>query len=214
MFLNYHSVTALALMVNSPQLFISAMYHLCNGILSGMLVSDECNDFAQRRKPLRASWPQGSSVQHTISAFPGVSQSIFLVIVRYLSVEDKTVPWEDQTCGYSLVGMFLAVISMNVAMVLLIGLSMGLLTSYMPLAAYVAPPSLPRVTPPPPPRDDDNEASLKPVMWGEIPQARRENDASDGSSDEPSRGEDTLIYADCTFTSKPVIPPSLARFYG
>ncbi|KAL4984961.1 hypothetical protein BDW68DRAFT_165943 [Aspergillus falconensis] len=78
-----------------------------------------------------------------------VSQSIFLVIVRYLSVEDKTVPWEDQTCGYSLVGMFLAVISMNVAMVLLIGLSMGPLTSYMPLAAYVAPPSLPRVTPPP-----------------------------------------------------------------
>ncbi|KAB8226516.1 hypothetical protein BDV33DRAFT_186594 [Aspergillus novoparasiticus] len=232
MMFHYHSVTALVLIANSPQLVFSILYYLCNSILSCMLVAAEYNGFASQRKTLRVSWPRGLQRSTYYLSIPWrygipllgisvslhwmLSQSIFLVVIHGLDAGNATVDWTEsdyQACGYSPLAMFLTLIILVVAMAVLGGLAMRPLRSYMPLAAHCSFAIAAACHPP----GDDHEASLKPVMWGEVPQARRHDDTSDdlsnGSSSESNRDGHGLRYAHCTFTSKEVISPCLNRFY-
>ncbi|KAJ0424724.1 hypothetical protein BJY00DRAFT_309141 [Aspergillus carlsbadensis] len=230
MFLRTHSVTTLSLIANSPQLCVSTIYSLYNTILSRMLVADEFNSYALHRKPLRVSHPHAQQRSTYYLSIPWrygipalalsvvlhwlVSQSIFLVIVRYVNVHGRAFPWHDRACGYSLPAMFLATLFLVATTLLLVALSMRSLESDMPLAAYCSAAISASCHPP----EDDTEASLKPVMWGEVlgSRSREHTDGSDGSDRGAGAGagDGGSEFAHCTFTSKEVIPPRLARFYA
>ncbi|KAI9375094.1 hypothetical protein BJX61DRAFT_531845 [Aspergillus egyptiacus] len=205
--LNNTSITALILIANTPQLVFSSFYYLCNSILSSMLAAAEYNDFSLRRKPLRVSWPRGLQRSTYYLSIPWrysvpllaisvtlhwlLSQAIFPVIIQPRDPHNNKTGGETQSCGYSVFPVFLTLIIGTVPVVVLGGLAMRPLRSHMPLAGSCSLAIAAACHPP----EDDSEASLKPVMWGEV------------------CNEAGPRYAHCTFTSKAVVPPSLSCFY-
>lgn len=227
------SVISLLLIANSPQLVFSALYYLCNGLLTCMLAVAEYNDFATQRKPLRVSWSKGQQRSTYYLSLPyryGIfltatsiamhwllSQSVFLVKTILYNVHGKIVEhpsWKstvDQlvtACGFSVLAMLITMILGIVAMAVLVGLSMRRLRSNMPLASSCSAAISAACHPPP----DDTDAFLKPVMWGEVPEDSR--DTQNGRASDTEEVNSGLPgYGHCTFTSKDVVTPSMIRLY-
>ncbi|KAL4875009.1 hypothetical protein BJY04DRAFT_211628 [Aspergillus karnatakaensis] len=208
------AVTAVSLIVISPQLVLSVLYYFCNGILSPLRVSSPRG--AQRPTyylsiPWRYSIPllATSATLHWL-----LSQSLFLVIV-YMEWREghETNIIRGEGGSFSLFAIFLTLVIDTAAMLTLIALAMRPLRSHMPMAASCSAPIAAACHPP----EDDTETSLKPVMWGEVAAATHPDDASDGSSselpDHLSGSGRQASYAHCSFTSKATVAPSLAKFY-
>ncbi|KAL4893307.1 hypothetical protein BDV59DRAFT_207806 [Aspergillus ambiguus] len=212
------NIISLALLANTPQLVFSTLYLLCNGLFTCMLAVAEYNDFATQRKPLRVSWPKGQqrstyylSLPYRYSA-PLITVVYFLVKINVFDVHGKRVEHSSDSdtqpitsCGYSPLAMFVTIIVGIVAMTTLVGFSFRRLRSNMPLASYCSAAISAACHPPP----GDEDASLKPVMWGEVRQ-----DSSDSSRSEEFTAENCAPgYAHCSFTSKEVTAPSIGRLY-
>lgn len=221
-------VLALVLLANAPQLVLSALYYLFNGLLTCMLVVAEYNDFATQRKPLRVSWPKGeqrstyylsvpyryslpmivtSTVLHWL-----LSQSIFLIKVNAFSAHGKPDEATSVTaCGYSPLAILITIIVGMAALLVFAGLSLRRMQSGMPLASYCSAVISASCHP-----FDDKDASLKPVMWGEIPRSSIycENEGSSADSVQHDTEWEVGNYTHCTFTSKEIISPSMARLYS
>lgn len=227
-------VIPLVLLANAPQLVFSSLYMLCNGLFTCMLAVAEYNDFATERKPLRVSWPKGDqrstywlSLPYRYSA-PLItvsivmhwllSQSIFFVKINALDVHGRELEattlsrnssrYSLTACSYSLLAMFVTFIVGVTAVLALVGFSLRRLRSNMPLASSCSAAISAACHPP----LDDTDASLKPVMWGEVPR-----DLEDGQDGRPSDTDEfnaaLTTYAHCTFTSKEVVAPSMIRLY-
>ncbi|KAL4747479.1 hypothetical protein BDW72DRAFT_206435 [Aspergillus terricola var. indicus] len=233
LFFSNHNITSLIFIANSPQLAVSLLYYLCNSILSCMLMAAEYDDFALERKPLRVSWPRGFQRSTYYLSIPWrysipmlvisvilhwlLSQSIFLVLAPDRKPRPTTGVLGNQALGFSLLGILLTLIFMMVAMLALGGLAMRPFRSHMPLARNCSAALAAACHPP----DEDTEASLEPVIWGEVVRTERDSGVSDGlpnnlsgeSCSEPNVIGRGPRYAHCTFTSKQVIPPSLDSFY-
>ncbi|OJJ46763.1 hypothetical protein ASPZODRAFT_66871 [Penicilliopsis zonata CBS 506.65] len=200
------NLIALVLISNTPQLVLSILYFLCNSLLTAMLVAAEFDSYAIRRKPLRVSWPQGlqrstyylslpfrysvpllivSAVMHWL-----LSQSIFFVdIVEY---EDPSLSASSSiTRGacYSPIAMFILLLIAGVDFTALFGLSIRRFRSSIPLTSHCSAAISAACHPP----ADDVDAAVKAVMWGEM--------ASETD------------YPHCTFTSQPVVSPSIGCLY-
>ncbi|KAL4915394.1 hypothetical protein BDW62DRAFT_125090 [Aspergillus aurantiobrunneus] len=218
------NIIALTLLANTPQLVFSTLYLLCNGLFTCMLAVAEYNDFATQRKPLRVSWPKGEQRSTYYLSLPYrysiplvtvsvamhwlISQCLFLVRINPFDVHGEEVAFSyySQTdsikaCGYSPLAIFITIIVGAAAMTMLFGFSLRPLRSNMPLVSSCSAAISAACHPPP----GDEDASLKPVMWGEI----RQDSSASSCSDEATVDNRVEGYVHCSFTSKEVTPPSM-----
>jgi hypothetical protein len=131
-----NDIMSLALIANTPQLILSFLYFVYNGLFTAMLTGHEWTSYAYNRKGLRVSRKPSRNQRSTyflqlpyrfsvplviLSATLHwlISQSIFVVAIDTYSVWDATQPDMSlavvRTCGYSPISM-LCVIIVGVAM--------------------------------------------------------------------------------------------------
>ena len=216
------------LLVNLPQILLSIIYFICNGLLTRMLLAVEYNDYAVARKPLRVSWPVGQQRRTYYISLPYryglpmiivsivlhwlLSQSWFLVKIRAFDVNGKIVPVQSvTTCGYSLAAMFLTLVIGGFAIVMVFILGLIKFNSNMPLASYCSIAISAACHPPP----WDQDAALKPVMWGEVAMQRDDDSASSREEDSQRNctPESPPGYAHCAFSSLDVVTPNTTSLY-
>ncbi|PKY07921.1 hypothetical protein P168DRAFT_261947 [Aspergillus campestris IBT 28561] len=207
---------SLVLLTNTPQLALSILYFLFNGILTSMLAAAEFNNYAVRRRPLRVSWPKGEQRSTYYLSLPYrysvplisisaalhwlLSQSIFFVNIVAYDVHDEPVVGESvRGCGYSPFPMFIILLTSGILFIIFYILSTRWFKSPMPLAAEKSA-SISAACHPPP---DDCDAALKPVMWGyKVWQDECDVDSLSTSS---RTGLSETLHTCYTFTSKEVV---------
>lgn len=169
------SFAPMILLANLPQVIVSFLYFTYNGLFTCMLVAKEWNNFAHKRKPLRVAYPVEkqrstfwlqlpytysipllimSSVLHWL-----VSQSIFFVRIEV--VESKEV---ITSCGYSPIAIITVI---PVGVILLLAIFLTGFRRYekgIPLVGSSSAALSAACHPP----EEDVDASLLPVMWGEV----------------------------------------------
>lgn len=220
---------ALALLANTPQLVFSALYLLCNGVFTCMAAIAEYNNFALQRKPLRVSWPKGEQRSSHYLSLPYrysvplitvsvamhwlLSQAIFLVKINTFGKRSESREKSDyslngstQACGYSPLAILITIIVGAAALATLFGFSLKPLRSNMPLVSSSSSAISAACHPPP----GDEDASMKPVMWGEVRQDSNDTAFSYQSTIEDSAGD----WRHCTFTSKEVTTPDMVRVHS
>ena len=130
-------ISALALIANLPQLALSGLYFLYNGLYTSMLLSREWTRFAVRRQGLRVSRPVGMqrlAYRLTVPlplAVPVVaaaatahwlqSQSLFLAILDVRDADGKALPGV-QCLGYSTKAWIVTVATQTGTLLAIIGL--------------------------------------------------------------------------------------------
>lgn len=131
---------------NTPQLLVSGLYLLYNGLITTMLAADEWNGYISERKTLRLSCPRGIQRSSYFLSLPlryGVplslasgllhwlfSQSLFIVAsISFVTPDFHYVPTDDATIiGFSAMGLMLSLI---VGVLLALApLPLGFLRSY------------------------------------------------------------------------------------
>lgn len=216
-------ILSLVLLINAPQIVLTIVYFLCNGIFTCMLVASEYNDYSISRKPLRVSWPKGKqrstyylSLPYRYSLpFMGmstllhwlVSQSWFLVKIRSFDVHGHFYSGDSvTTCCYSLAAIFLTLVVGGSAIATLLGISLRRFKSGMPLASSCSA----AISAACHPLEWDRDAALKPVMWGEVTSLQEDSESSSSNveGDESERHWETgTEYPHCTFSSGEVTTP-------
>lgn len=169
------------LLSNVPQAILSFLYLMYNGLFTCMLQANEWSQFSSQRKALRVSSPTGAQRSTYFLHLPYVysvplmilsgllhwlvSQSIFLAKVTVYNFDGSEDTDEDiSRCGYSNIAIIFTLIVGTV--VVAIGILNGFrrFQSGIPLvgscsAAISAACHAPA---------DDVNASVLPVMWGEV----------------------------------------------
>lgn len=185
-----YKLIAILLLANLPQLLLSFLYFAYNGIFTYMLLAQEWNGYAWKRRPLRVTSPAGrqrgsyslqlryrygvplligSGILHWL-----VSQSIFLARVdQYEAIGSPDISVGISTCGYSPIAMIFVVALGSIVM--LFGISNGfrLSRSGLPLVGSCSAAISAACHPP----LGEFDASLKSVMWGVV--AKEDIEASD-----------------------------------
>lgn len=166
-------------MVNVPQLVLSILYYMYNGVLTAMHSAEEWGHFATHRKALRVSNPEpgqrstywlnlpwsysiplilASSLLHFI-----VSRSLYLVKINVIGPDGLEEPQNSiSACGYSTLMILVTLIFLLIMAVIMIGLSFRPLNAPMPL---VGTSSLAVSAACHHPNDPETEAR-KPLLWG------------------------------------------------
>ena len=194
--------TPMILLANLPQTIVSFLYLTYNALFTCMLVAKEWNQFAHKRKTLRVSDPvKGqrstywlqlpytysipllimSSLLHWI-----VSQTLFFVRIKEVGTEKVIV-----SCGYSPIAI-ITVIPIGVILLLVVVLiGFRRYEKGIPLAGSSSAAISAACHPP----EEDVDASLLPVMWGEV------------------KTEDSAV-GHCCFTSFAVSTPVEGNMYA
>ena len=168
-----------ALVANLPQVVLSFLFLLYNGLFTSMLLADEWNGYARERKPLRVTDPKGSqrstyrlqlpykygvpllAVSATLHWL--VSQSLFLVNMRGYMSKGQVLKLTISTLGYSCIAI-ITVILLG-AVILLLELLHGFKVHRgMPLAGSCSAAISAACHRP----EEDVDAATKPVMWGVV----------------------------------------------
>ena len=194
------------IIVNLPQAVLSFIFLAYNGIFTCMLLADEWNGYAHKRKPLRVTSPLGAQrstyrlqLPHkygipllTLSALLHwfVSQSLFLANVGYYDNEGlEDTASSISTVGYSCISIITVIILG--AVVTLVGVLIGFRRHQgMPLAGSCSAAISAACHRP----EEDVDAAIKPVMWGVV------------------SSEDGVGH--CCFTSLEVSPPVQGERYA
>ncbi|KAL4807026.1 hypothetical protein BDV18DRAFT_159248 [Aspergillus unguis] len=225
---------AMILLANTPQLLVSITYFAYNALLTHMLLAVETNSYATSRKPLRVSYPEGNQRATYYLTLPYmysvpliaaaavlhwlISQSLFYVqIVPHAAdgtvADDATVV---NTCGYSPQAIVYAMICGGVLVCAALLLGLRRFSSSMPLAMSCSAAISAACHP------GSGTAHLEPVQWGELVDSVDVNlDQGSGgnvylSADEAVRRLDlvgNISGYHCSFTSREVVEPSMARVY-
>ncbi|KAI9767495.1 MAG: hypothetical protein M1835_007039 [Candelina submexicana] len=170
------------LVANVPQPILSFLYLLINGLCTSMLLAQEWSGFADERKTLRVSNPNGTQRSTyflqlpyryalPLLAFSGVlhwlvSQSIFLANVSTYNSDGSLHEANNiSTCGYSPIAMMFVLIVGSLLLIFVLGLGARRLNAGMQLAGSCSAAISAACHQPP---DDDGAASL-PVLWGKLP---------------------------------------------
>lgn len=166
---------------NSPQLVLSFLYLLYNGLFTCMLLADEWNDYAHTRKTLRVTIPVGDQRSTYRLQLPYkygvplivisgllhwlVSQSLFLARVSvYDNHGQEDTKQSINTCGYSCIAIIFTIIAGF--MVVMLGIANGL-RKYkpgMPLAGSCSAAISAACHPP----EGDVNPSTDAIMWGVV----------------------------------------------
>ncbi len=201
------------LLANLPQLLLSFLYFAYNSIFTCMLLAQEWNEYARKRKPLRVTSPVGRQrgsyrlqlpYRYGIPLLIGsgilhwlVSQSIFLVrISSYQSTGTLDIESGISTCGYSPIAIIF-VIGLG-SIIVLLGIANGFRVSRsgMPLVGSCSAAISAACHPP----QGDLDASSRPVMWGVV--AKEDTEISDDD------------IGHCSFTSFEVEAPTPGKWYA
>ena len=168
-----------ALIANLPQVVLSFLFLLYNGLFTSMLLADEWNGYARKRKPLRVTDPKGaqrstyrlqlpykygvplltaSAILHWL-----VSQSLFLVNMNGYRASGQELVLTLSTLGYSCIAI-ITVICLGAILILLEVLNGFRVHRGMPLAGSCSAAISAACHRP----EEDVDAATKPVMWGVV----------------------------------------------
>ena len=175
------SLVGAAVVANSPQLFLSILFLGFNSLYTCMLLADEWNGYASKRKPLRVSqpsWKQRSTYFLQLPYRYGVplmiisillhwllSESLFLARVTvYNRAGEENTDNSISTIGYSLIPL-VVVIAVGCTTVLAAVLNgFRRYKPGIPLAGSCSAAISAACHPP----ENDIHGSEKPVMWGVV----------------------------------------------
>ena len=168
-----------ALVANLPQVVLSFVFLLYNGLFTSMLLADEWNGYARERKPLRVTDPKGAQVSTYRLQLPYkygiplliasaalhwlVSQSLFLVNMTGYSTKGQKLMQTISGIGYSCIAI-ITVIFFGAILLLLEVLNGFRVHRGMPLAGSCSAAISAACHRP----DEDVDAATKPVMWGVV----------------------------------------------
>ena len=175
------SLLAMILLANTPQLLLSILYILYNGMYTCMLAASEWSRFALQRKGLRVSSPHGSQRSTYWLQLPWLyslplsitaailhwltSQSIFLVkIDAYDPRQQPDVYNSLLGCGYSAYALAITIIVGSVMLLTLVANGLRRLDSTMPLAGSCSLAISAACHRP----SEDSDAGLFPIQWGAV----------------------------------------------
>jgi hypothetical protein len=204
------------ILVNAPQVAVSLMNVLYNGLFTGMMLTGEWNSFSQRRQPLRVTTPRGEQRSNYYLSIPYryavpllvltstfhwlISESFFLVsITAYKGLEIRP---EDSVLGigYSALSILLASVVCLILIALLtfksvqkykVGMPVGASCSAVISAACHK-------------AEGDQALELKRVMWGVVK----------GPAESLGSWKNGGNFGHCTFSSGLVGPPVPRRLYA
>ena len=176
-----YNLLAMVVLSNTPQVILSSLYYLINGILTCMLASAEYTSYSVRRQYLRVSWPEGQQRSTYFLSLPYafsiptmaisailhwlLSESIFYVrIYQYDAAGTLDETNTISTCGISPIAMIFTLSLAGLALVILAGLAFKRFPPRMPLAGNCSLAISAACHPP----LGDEDAALKPLMWGEV----------------------------------------------
>ncbi|KIK55855.1 hypothetical protein GYMLUDRAFT_174976, partial [Collybiopsis luxurians FD-317 M1] len=184
----YGALIASVLVANSPQLIFSMIYIVFNSLCTTLFLAREWSSYANSRKPLRVSNPEGeqrstyflqisyrfglplmaySTVLHWL-----VSQSIFLVKINYWYGNEPVSYFQrfsraaniSTSCGYSPIGMVLgAVVAASLILIALAISFFRRIDGNIPLVGSCSAAISAACHPP-----VDGADPLKPMKWGVI----------------------------------------------
>jgi hypothetical protein len=194
------------LLTNIPQLFLSALYIIYNGLWTSVLSEDEWQRYSYQRRPLRVTAPTGQQRSTYFLSLPYrysislmivcgflhwlVSQSVYLALVIVLDEHDVPIPADQiTTCGLSGIAFMIGILVWAVILIAAVVIGFRRFTVRMPLARG----SSIVISAACHPHELDEKASLLPVKWGAM--------------DEGEPGH-------CTLTSYFVYEPVPGRLYA
>ena len=168
-----------ALVANLPQVLLSFLFLLYNGLFTSMLLADEWNGYARERKPLRVTDPKGAQRSTYRLQLPYkygvpllaasatlhwlVSQSLFLVNMTGYGTKGQNLTLTISTIGYSCIAI-ITVIFLGGVILLLEVLNGFRRHRGMPLAGSCSAAISAACHRP----EEDVDAATKPVMWGVV----------------------------------------------
>ena len=168
-----------ALVANLPQVVLSFLFLLYNGLFTSMLLADEWNGYARERKPLRVTDPKGTQRSTYRLQLPYrygvplltasatlhwlVSQSLFLVNMIGYRTKGQELMLTISTIGYSCIAI-ITVIFLGAMMILIEVLNGFRVHRGMPLAGSCSAAISAACHRP----EEDVDAATKPVMWGVV----------------------------------------------
>lgn len=178
------SVTAAVIVANLPQVMLSFLYLLFNGLLTAMLAAREWSHYAQERKPLRVSTPKGMQRSTYFLSLPFrfaspllvlsgalhwlVSQSLFLASITTELRDGRTLAEDTvSTCGYSPIAMVLTLSVGCLMLVGIVGVGFWKVSADLPIVGSCSAAISAACHPPP----GQENAHLLPLQWGVIPRA-------------------------------------------
>ncbi|KEQ80063.1 hypothetical protein M438DRAFT_386109 [Aureobasidium pullulans EXF-150] len=178
------SVTAAVIVANLPQVMLSFLYLLFNGLLTAMLAAREWSHYAQERKPLRVSTPKGMQRSTYFLSLPYrfaapllvlsgalhwlVSQSLFLASITTELRDGRTLAEDPvSTCGYSPIAMVLTLSVGCLMLVGIVGVGFWKVSADLPIVGSCSAAISAACHPPP----GQENAHLLPLQWGVIPRA-------------------------------------------
>jgi len=169
------------LIANSPQALLSFLFLTYNGLYTCMLLADEWNGYAHKRKPLRVTSPVGeqrctyrlqlpyrygipllilSGTLHWL-----VSQSLFLArVTAFTSDGAEDIVGSISTLGYSSIAIMTVIIYGTIVVLIGIGMAFRRYKPGMPLVGSCSAAISAACHRP----NDDVDASRKGVMWGVV----------------------------------------------
>lgn len=197
------------LLVNTPQLFLSMLYFVYNGLLTRMMCVIEFGKFCQRPTTLRVSIPsaeQRSTYWLSLPWKASLPSLLLSVALHWLAsrslfqVEIEVLDWNGQlqpdrnvsACGFSTLAILLVAVVLLVMLSVLVGLGYTSAQPGIPIVgtnSWAISAACHDVC-------GDKDAARKPLMWGEI------------SYDENSR------IGHCSLSSRPVSAPVQGRTYA
>lgn len=172
------------LLANLPQVILSFLYPIYNGLYTCMLLADEWSRFAHQRKSLRVTSPSGLQRSTYYLQLPYVyslplliisgavhwlvSQSFFLARLTVFTADGSENSFEDiSACGYSCIAIIFVIIVGSIMVIASILNGFRRFKPGMPLAGScsavisAACHALP----------EDVDAAYLPVMWGVVSKA-------------------------------------------
>jgi hypothetical protein len=211
---NPHGLKALAgsvLLANLPQMILSFLYVMYNGLYTSMHLAHEYAGYANDRKPLRVTTPKGcqrstywlqlpyaygvpliaaSAMMHWLT-----SQAIFLarIVVWKDGVQSEGLDMAWSAVGYSPSAILSTVVFGGCMLIVVVGISLRKLPSSMPIAGSCSMALAAAAHRP----DRDVDAAVLPVKWGVV---REAGDAED--------------VGHCCFTSEEVTEPQEGKLYA
>ncbi len=206
------TLTGFVLLANLPQLALSVIYLMYNGLYTCMLLAEEWNGYTYDRKPLRVTAPLGQQRSSYYLHLPYtyavpllivsgllhwfVSQSIFLVRLDLYGDTGEFLG-SDSNCGYSCIAIIFVILVGSLSVLAAIASGARRYKPGIPLSSSCSAAISATCHPPP----SDLEPATLPVKWGVAATPELESPGFAG-------------FGHCTLTTEKVSMPVAGRRYA
>jgi hypothetical protein len=173
-------LVSIVLLANLPQLIISLLYILYNGMFTSMVLAAEYSKFGSLRKALRVTDPRGQQKSTLWLQLPYryiaplmiamailhwiISRSFFMAQITIYDAMGKSELGHISACGYSPIAVVFALALAGILVVALLALSIRKLEAGVPLVGSCSLAISASAHPGP----SEVDPALKPLMYGVI----------------------------------------------